>query len=55
LKASMPPRRCARCASTRRRDPRCHRRVRRRRDRLRYATRPGARLAARWSGFPAGL
>lgn len=56
LKASMPPTRSARCASTPRRDPGCHRRLRGRRDRLRYATRPGAREAApRWGrGLGAG-
>ena len=46
LKASMAPRRSARFASTPRRDSRCHRRLCRRRDRVRHATRAGAREAA---------
>jgi hypothetical protein len=46
LKAPMPLRRCARCASTPTRDPGCHRRLCGRRDRVRYATRPGTREAA---------
>jgi hypothetical protein len=46
LKASMPLRRCARCASTPTRDPGCHRRLCGRRDRVRYATRPDTREAA---------